>query len=117
MSADWAIGTHTPERIALAGELIETGRSVSFGDFELHTSPRAELVVSVVARDTLIPSDIDAIKANIAGQVDVLLRENPTLAPLERLPRLYELVLDWGKGGTWLGFWSETGFQRDRPGA
>lgn len=115
MPSHWSIGTHTPERMVLAAELIGAGRSVSFGDFELNTSSRGALVVSVITTETAIPSHVDAIKAEIAERVAALLRENPPLAQFDHLPRLYELVVDWGNGGTWLGYWSEAGFQRGKP--
>ena len=113
MSAEFEIGERTPERLALAAELIESGRLVNFGGYELHLAPQRQLVVSILTEDESI-ANVDHVRSDVASQVDTLLASHAVFTRLRETPRLYELIAVWPKGSTWLGFWSERGFERGR---
>ena len=114
MPADFEIGERTPERLVLAAELIASGQLVSFGGYELHLSPQRQLVVSILTEDESI-ANLEKLKSDVANQVDTLLASHGVFGPLRKSPRLYELIAVWPMGSTWLGFWSERGFERGRP--
>jgi hypothetical protein len=115
MSAVFHIYDSTPERTAVAADLIAAGRFVDFGGYELSLSSSGELIVAILTEGSSVREDIEDTKCIVAERLDTTLRECPALAFLLHLPRRYELVAAWGKGSTWLGYWSSAGFQCGKP--
>ncbi|HEX3149387.1 MAG TPA: hypothetical protein VHR66_15035 [Gemmataceae bacterium] len=117
MPADFYVHEQTRERMALAAELIVSGGSVNFGGYKLTVSPAGELIVAILTDEPEVGPEIEAARGSVDCELEAIFHDHRGLSAFQQLPRRYELVADWGKGGTWLGCWSADGFKRGRPPA
>jgi hypothetical protein len=108
------IGEISPERAALAADLIAAGQSVSFGNYELRLSSQGRLIVSILAWDPVAQSALQELKTSVAHYVDEDLSMDHSLKVLNEIPRVYELIDTWGNGSTWNGYWVGDDFRRGR---
>lgn len=105
MAADFNILEEDADRFGFASQLLTEGRSIGFGDFELRLQG-SELLVSVLTeKPEVTRAEADSMKAGVSATLGRLFSLVPQMKPFQALPRHFELVVFWGKGSTWLGYW------------